>query len=306
MTPVSEPSPVPACVLFLRMRGLQACDAQELAQRREQLAAAMQAALKSWNREQRVVLEAADGLALVGNVAPLQALEAARLAVPHAIEGALGIGLHHGPVRAVADAAGGPRVLGDGLETAGALAGFAATHPVVASQSFRDALAAQAPRAAEDLHAAGEGMDERLRPHALYVDDPRPAHRRALLRNLLGTLGVLLLLSAGYAGRAYREEYEAARRVAVLVLDIRPGGEIFIDGERKGSAPPLARITLPPGPHVVEVRNPRFRPLRVELQLRPGEEMQLKHVFVPAPARRPRPAPPPAREPGLFERFKFW
>lgn len=306
MTPVPDPSPVPACVLFLRMRGLAACDAQEQAQRREQLTAAMQSALKSWDREQRVVLEAADGLALVGNVDPLQALGAARLAAPHAKDGTLGIGLHHGPVRAVADAAGGPRVLGDGLETAGALAGFSASHPVLASQSFRDALAAQSARAAEDLHAAGEGVDERLRPHALYVDDPAPARQRAVRRNVLGLLGVLFLLAAGYAGREGRERYEEAHRVAVLVLDIHPAGEIFVDGERKGSAPPLVRISLPPGPHVVEVRNARFKPLRVEVQLKPGEEMQLKHVFVPPPVRRARPQPQPRQEPGLFERFKFW
>jgi hypothetical protein len=253
-----------------------------------------------------VVLEAPDGLALVGNVDPVQALQAARLASPHAVHGALGIGLHHGPVRALADA-GGPRVLGDGLETAGALAGFAEAYPVVASQSFRDALAAQSPRAAEDLHRAGERVDENLRPHALYVDDPLPARQRAWRRNLLGCAGLALLLGAGYGGRAARERYEAAHRTAVLVLDIQPSGEIFVDGERKGSAPPLVRLSLAAGEHVIEVRNARSKPLRVQVKLQPGEEMRLKHVFVPpAPVRRARPAPPPRQEPGLFDRFKFW
>jgi hypothetical protein len=51
------------------------------------------------------------------------------------------------------------------------------------------------------------------------------------------------------------------------------------------------------------VRNGRLRPVRLQMHLQPGEELQLKHVFVapppPAPAR-------PRKEPGWLERFKFW
>jgi hypothetical protein len=307
MTAESGPLPVPASVLFLRMRGFAEDLPSTQKTRRERLAAAVQALLSAWDNEHRVVLDAPDGLAIVGEVEPSKALAGAKLVAERGADANLGIGLHHGPVRALQDGAGS-RVVGDGIATAAALAGFAATQPIVASQAFREALALRAPRLAEDLEPAGEQVDERLRPHALYVFDPKPARHRAVRRNVVAGAGVLVLLGAGWAGRVLREHYEEARRPAVLLLDVRPFGEVFVDGEPKGSAPPLVRLSLPAGPHSIEVRNGRLKPLRMQVQLRPGEEMQLKHVFV-AP---PPPPPPPARrakpkeQPGLLDRFKFW
>jgi hypothetical protein len=289
-------------VLFLRMHAFSQADAAEQASRREQLAAVVRAALPAWEGRRRVVLESADGLAVVGAVAPEVALQAAQIAAEHGADGSLGIALHHGPVRAVTEPEGGTRVVGDGIETASALAGFSTSHAVVASQSFRDALAARVPREAENLQQAGEQVDDRLRSHALFVYDPAPAQRRAQRRTMLGVLGLLGLLGAGLAGRVARESYEAARRPAIVRLDIRPSGEVFVDGEPKGTTPPLVTLSLPPGPHTIEVRNGRFKPLRLDVHLKPGEEMELKHVFAAPPQRRRT----PPREQGVLERFKFW
>ena len=311
MTVESATLAVPASVLFLRLRGWSESLPSEQARRREQLAGTMRSALAAWAEDRRVVLEAPDGLAVVGEGDPATALQAAQLAAQATQDPALGIALHHGPVRAVGGAPEQARVHGDGVETAAALAGFSATHPVVASQSFREALALRSPRQAEDLRAAGEVVDERLRSHALFVLDPVPARRRNMRRNVLGVAGLLLLVGAGLAGREARERYEHVRRPGVLTLDIKPGGEVFVDGESKGTAPPLIKLWLPPGPHVIEVRSGRYPPLRTEIQLQPGEEMELKHVFTAPPA--PRRAKPPARQPGTMDRlektiekYKFW
>jgi hypothetical protein len=302
MTAESGPLPVPASVLFLRMRGFADDLPSTQKTRRERLAAAVQALLAAWDNEHRVVLEAPDGMAIVGEVEPAKALAGAKLIAEQGAGANLGIGLHHGPVRAVQD---GSRVVGDGIDTAAALAGFARTQPIVASQAFREALALRAPRLAEDLEPAGEQVDERLRPHALSVFDPQPARHRAVRRKVVAGAGVLVLLGAGWAGRVLRERYAEAHRPAVILLDVRPFGEVIVDGDAKGSSPPLVRLSLPAGTHTIEVRNGRLRPLRMEVLLNPGEEMQLKHVFVappPAPARRAR----PKEQPGVLERFKFW
>jgi hypothetical protein len=312
MTSESAPIPVPASVLFLRMRGWAGDLPSERARRRARLAEALRAALAAWAADRRIVLDAPDGLAVVGEGDPATALKAARLVAQNAGDADLGIGLHHGPVRASGATPQDARLQGDGIDTAAALAGFAGTHPVVASQSFRDALSAQSPRAAEALRAAGEVLDERLRSHTLFVFDPQPARQRALRRNLFGILGLLVLLSAGLAGREARERYEEAHRPAVLVLDIQPAGEVFVDGEAKGSSPPLVRLSVPPGPHAIEVRSGRLPPLVTEVQLQPGEQMELKHVFVaPQPARKPRPQAPHQPTPGerldhLIQKYRFW
>lgn len=310
-----DPGVAPAAVnvLFLRVRAAAEDTSADQARGREQLHAATQAAVLGWDRARRVVLDATDGIALVGDIDPLVALHAAQRA---AREGAksLAIALHHGPVRVTGEGIA-TRVVGDGVDTASVLAGFATASPFVTSRSFRDALAVDSPAEAEKLLPAGEVVDERLRAHALHVFDPAAARHRALRRNLLAGGGLLLLLGAGWAGRVARQRYAQARRPAVVLLDIRPTGEVFVDGETKGTAPPLLRLSLPPGPHTIEVRNGKFNPLKMDVHLQPGEQLELKHVFVaPPPVRRPRPAPAPAPRPltpgekieRTIERYKFW
>jgi hypothetical protein len=307
MTPGPGGLPVAASVLFLRMHAFADAEATERASRREQLQTVLEAALPAWDASRRVVLEAPDGLAVVGDIDPASALAAAQLAADHGADGSLGIALHHGPVRVIADNEGATRVVGDGVDTAAALAGFTTGHPVVVSQAFRAALAARAPRLAQDLRPAGERVDERLRPHALFVFDPAPAKAIAQRRRVLALAGLCVLLAAGWSVRVARERYAEAHRPATVVLDIRPTGEVFVDGAAKGTAPPLARLSLPPGPHTIEVRNGRFKPVHMEVVLQPGEELQVKHVFVAPPVRRARPpAPRRGAAPGVLDRFKFW
>lgn len=313
MTSESAPVAVPASVLFLRMRGWAEELPSEQSRRRQQLAAAVRPALAAWAEDRRVVLEAPDGIAVVGEGDPADALRAARLAADQPGAADLAIALHHGPVRAAGDDAAGVRVQGDGVETAAALAGLSGAHAIVASQSFREALALRSPGEAENLQPAGDVVDERLRAHALFVLDPLPARRRARRNTVLGVAGLLVLLAGGWAGREARERYEAARRPGMIVLDIKPAGEIVIDGEVRGVSPPLVRISLPPGPHLIEVRSGKLPPLRTEILLQPGETMEIKHVFTPpAPPRRARPQPQPRQPtPGeriqrTIDKYRFW
>ena len=75
----------------------------------------------------------------------------------------------------------------------------------------------------------------------------------------------------------------------LLQFEIRPHGEIYLDGSMKGPTPPLAQLEVSPGLHTVEVRNGAFPPLRVRIHLAQAEEMTIRHTFV---APKPRPAPP--------------
>lgn len=291
-------------VLSLRIRG-HADDAAQQAGRRERLLATAKKALAAWDPARRVALEAPDGLAFVGTVPPSVALRAAGIAAREAGDGSLGIGLHHGSVRVVDDAQG-TRVRGEGLELASALAGFSGTHAIVASQAFRDALAATAPRAAGDLRGAGEFVDGQLRKHPIFLFDAQAVAGRSVRRQVVATGGLLLLLGAGWTARTVRERREAARRPGIVHLEIRPAGEVFVDGQSFGATPPVTQLKLPPGPHSIEVRSGRFPPLRLDVQLQPGEEMQLRHEFAAPPvARRVRPKErEKERDPTLIEQLK--
>lgn len=298
MTVASAPAALAASVLFLRLPGFAGQPVAEQARRRQELAGIARSATAAWPERDRIVLDAPDGLALVVRGDPWLALEAARRAAAAAPAGSLGIGLHHGPIKAIADDAWVARLAGDALETAASIAGVETDQPFLVSLPFRDAVAAHSPQHAGGLRPSGEFVDERLRAHALYTFDPNAIRGQTRRRAVLGGVVVLAILGAGFAARRERQRYAAARRPAVVLLDVQPSGDVWVDGTLQGSTPELARLELPAGPHTIELRNPRAKPVRLEVQLQPGEELKLNHVF-PAP-------PPPAPAPAAPRRPRHW
>jgi class 3 adenylate cyclase len=292
----SSLSPASASVVFLKIPDYAALTVTRQAALHEQLLSVVTAAVRAWATEDRVVLDAPDGLAIVGLASPERALEAAELARDATGDAALNIGLHHGPVRAVLESSGATRVVGDGVDAAAAIAGFAAQRQILVSSAFRDALSVQSPQKAQALMPAGTFTDDRLRAHELFRFDPQVSRVRSRRFAMIGGAAVAGILGLGYATRLTLQAIEAARKPAVVRLEIKPWGLVAVDGEVRGTSPPLDRLSISPGAHTIEIRNPRFKTWTLEVELKPGEEMQLKHVFVGAPARKP----------GLLERFKFW
>jgi serine/threonine-protein kinase len=64
-----------------------------------------------------------------------------------------------------------------------------------------------------------------------------------------------------------------------LVLAITPWGQVFVDGSDAGVAPPLNRLSLAPGEHVIEVHNGDFATYKVVVDVESGKSMTLQHRF---------------------------
>jgi hypothetical protein len=261
MTETPGPGTVAASILFLRWQQGDTLSLDALLVQR------LNAALRGWDAAQRLVLQAPGGLVVAGPVPPTVAMAAARRIADDKELPALRAGLHVGDLRITEDRAVQARVAGVALHAAAAAAEGSGKDRVGVTPAFRAALAAQGDR------------------------------RR---RSLLAATGLVVLLGAGFAAREAREQYEL-RRPGAIMLDVRPWGDVFVDGEPKGRTPPLVRVSVPPGLHVIEVRNGRFKPVRMEMHVQPGEELQLKHVFTAPPPQRPA-----RKEPGVLDRFKFW
>jgi serine/threonine-protein kinase len=71
----------------------------------------------------------------------------------------------------------------------------------------------------------------------------------------------------------------APKDLATLQLAVSPWGEVFIDGESRGTTPPLASIQVAPGTYRVEVRNSTLAPYRVEVSVASGDTRRIKHRF---------------------------
>lgn len=261
---------VSVAAVLLRDFGRQAVSEQ--ARLKARLEEAVAAAASTVPAAERIVLDAGEGFAIIVLDDPQAALDIAQRAQAPVADLSPCVGLNYGPVKM----GGHADILGDGLLAALTVAKLATRGRVLASRSFRDALERRAPHRAAALAPVGAFSDASLRKHELFALEPGAA--RARERRLLLVFGLCAagIIGAGFGIRALRS---SARQPAVIAFDITPQGQIYIDGELKGVSPPLKRLDVPPGEHVVEVRNSPHPPLRLKIAVKPGQEMTLAHSF---------------------------
>lgn len=230
-------------------------------------------ALRRLALSDRLVLDTLDGLVIVILSGPADALDVAENALTSSGELPLCIAINFGPVKRSAEEPARARFMGDGIASAVTLAHLATRGRLLLSRPFRDALGAVAPHRLATLVPVGSMTDATLRSHELYTVNSRATidmRRRFTMR---AGAAVLSILGVGIAIRLFQT------REAVIQFEVTPHGDVFIDGEFKGKSPPLTHLPISPGAHTIEVRNDAYAPLRLELNLKPAEEIKVAHAF---------------------------
>jgi hypothetical protein len=270
-------TPVFANVAFLRIGRFDARPVAEQAGLKGRLEARVRAGLAGIPPADRIVLDAADGIAVVLFGEPVRALDLAQSLRAAQGEETLKVGVNHGPIAVTARDASA-RVFGDGITAAATAAGFAGTERILVTAPFARMLEATRPDRAAELAPAGEFTDSRVRLHAFYTPDPG---RRVARRNRLATYalsGILLILLFGLAARSVIDHYFPPRP-AIVEFDVKPRGEVVIDGVSHGKFPPKRDVEVPAGRHRIQVRNGKSQPLEINVKLLPGERMTVAHAF---------------------------
>lgn len=209
----AQPS-VFASVAFLKIHDFGRRPVVEQTRLRAQLEATVAVTLHELAEASRVVLDAADGVALVVLGDPRGALRLAERTLAAGAAGLpLAIGITHGAVRQTGEGAG-EGLLGDGIAVAAAVAELAGPQKLLLTREFRHALADAAPGAEAAVAGAGTHTDASLRSHELYRPDARAARRRARRYAAVTVLAALCLVGAG-AG--YRASIEGPRAYAARV-----------------------------------------------------------------------------------------
>ena len=277
--------PVHASVAYLRIPGFEGLPVAEQVAHKERLFARTTEALGAVAHADRAVLDADDGLALVLLREPQDALDTCeRIHERDAFE-PVQIGLNYGPLALSSPGTDG-RVFGDGLAGAAAAARFAEPDRLLVTEGFARALRVTAPARAADLGKAGDFTDTRVRQHVLYERDPgrsRIRHRRFALYAVGGVAAILLI---GVIARGIYQPYVRSRP-GLLVLDVRPRGDVYVDGVFHGRSPPMTEIALAPGPHRVQLRSPGMPQHSLLVEVKPGERHNISHTFTRA-AEAPR------------------
>jgi|GEM_PF-1337487 len=224
-----------ASVAFLKIHDFGRRPVVEQARLRAQLEAAVAVVLQDLKEDARIVLDAADGIALVVLDDPRAALALAGRALAAGAAGLpLSIGINHGAVK---QSGKGKHegLLGDGIAVAAAIAELAGPKKLLVTREFRDALEDAAPGAEAALAGAGTHTDASLRAHALYRHEPRGAARRGARYAAAAAVAVIALAGAGVAFRVSIEGFDryAARMEAQAMQAVAR-----LRGEAPAAAPP--------------------------------------------------------------------
>jgi len=84
---------------------------------------------------------------------------------------------------------------------------------------------------------------------------------------------------AAAAGTATATKPAATGAPVPVRIDVRPWGEIIIDGVARGVSPPLKELRLAPGKHSVIIKNTGLPNFRMTLEVKAGTPATLSHVF---------------------------
>ncbi|MGQ0569530.1 MAG: PEGA domain-containing protein [Armatimonadota bacterium] len=265
-----------ASVIGLTIREFARRPVADQARLKAQLEALAAIAIEPLGAADRVVLESPAGLVVTVLSGAQEALQVAERAQAGGADLHLCIGVNYGPVKLGADPGGDQTLIGDGIVGAVTLANLATRGRFLISRSFHEALAAFAPHRASEFGSVGVATDDNVRTHELFTLNPaaRTARQRRLI--MIGALAVVAAVGAGVSVRVARS---SAKRPAIIGLQITPQGDIFVDGELKGRSPPLARLEVSPGAHTIEVRSAGYPPLRLDINLKPAEEIRVTHEF---------------------------
>jgi class 3 adenylate cyclase len=137
----------------------------------------LSAAIRDVPMPDRIILDTGDGAAInfLGDVE--DALKAAlslreslfneRPDVEHPLLVRMGINL--GPVRLVRDINGQPNIVGDGINVAQRVMGFADAAQILVSRSYYDAVSRLSPQYAGMFHNKGSRTDKHVREHEVYA-----------------------------------------------------------------------------------------------------------------------------------------
>jgi len=197
-----------ASVAFLEIHDFGRRPVVEQARLRAQLEAAVAVVLQDLKENARIVLDAADGIALVVLDDPRAALALAERALAAGAAGLpLSVGINHGAVKQSGKGKN-EGLLGDGIAVAAAIAGLAGPKKLLLTKEFHDALADAAPGAEAALAGAGTHTDASLRAHALYRHEPRAAARRGARYLAASVVAAIALAGAGVAFRVSIEGFD--------------------------------------------------------------------------------------------------
>ncbi|HTN49898.1 MAG TPA: hypothetical protein VMK32_10740 [Burkholderiaceae bacterium] len=87
------------------------------------------------------------------------------------------------------------------------------------------------------------------------------------------------------AAHASREAQHESRPIVasaaqgIVALAVAPWGSVFVNGDARGTTPPLTQLMLPAGRYTIEIRNGEQTPYVTQVDVTPERPQQIRHRF---------------------------
>jgi hypothetical protein len=78
---------------------------------------------------------------------------------------------------------------------------------------------------------------------------------------------------------AAKEKTPGSAAQGTVTLTIKPWGEVYLDGKWADVSPPLTKLQVPVGAHVIEIRNTTFPVYKQSIKIKAGEKININHKF---------------------------
>ncbi|TAJ76513.1 MAG: adenylate/guanylate cyclase domain-containing protein [Gallionellaceae bacterium] len=72
---------------------------------------------------------------------------------------------------------------------------------------------------------------------------------------------------------------QASGEPGVLALTIKPWGEVYLDGKMQGVSPPVTKLQVSAGEHVIEIRNTTFPAYKQSIKIKAGDKTSINYKF---------------------------
>ena len=219
-----------ASVAFLKIHEFVRRPVTEQARLRAQLEAVIAVTVAELDPASRVLLDAADGVAVVVFDDPIGTMRLAERALGAAAAGLpLSAGINHGAVQLAGEGKGDEGLAGDGISVAAHVAEFAAPSALLVSRSFREALADAQPGFEAQMLTAGTFTDGGLRTHDLFAPDHRVPRRRQRRFLAASVAAAILIVAAGAGARIQAEGQDRfLSRVQAKYRDAASQGKAYV------------------------------------------------------------------------------
>ena len=78
---------------------------------------------------------------------------------------------------------------------------------------------------------------------------------------------------------AAKEAVAVSTTAAYITIAVSPWGEVYLNGRKKGVAPPLKQLQVEPGKYTIEIRNTHFPSYKQTVEVNAQATVKVKHRF---------------------------